>query len=121
MCIRDSLKATREELDIQSIKDVVHYLVHARKIYVIGFRSSAPLAQFLAYYLSYIFENPQLITLGTSDIYSQLLHVTREDVEMCIRDRFWERCMARPPYLRPGRIFQLLREKQRESACSAPW
>lgn len=75
-----NLKATREELDIQSIKDVVHYLVHARKIYVIGFRSSAPLAQFLAYYLSYIFENPQLITLGTSDIYSQLLHVTREDV-----------------------------------------
>ena len=59
-----NLKATREELDIQSIKDVVHYLVHARKIYVIGFRSSAPLAQFLAYYLSYIFENPQLITLG---------------------------------------------------------
>ena len=30
--------------------------------------------------MSYIFENPQLITLGTSDIYSQLLHVTREDV-----------------------------------------
>ena len=75
-----NLKATREELDIESIKDVVRYLVHARKIYVIGFRSSAPLAQFLTYYLSYIFENPQLITLGTSDIYSQLLHVTSEDV-----------------------------------------
>ncbi len=75
-----NLKATREELDIESIKDVVRYLVRARKIFVIGFRSSAPLAQFLVYYLSYIFENPQLITLGNSDVYSQLLHVTGEDV-----------------------------------------
>ena len=36
-----NLKATREELDIESIKDVVRYLVRARKIFVIGFRSSA--------------------------------------------------------------------------------
>ena len=42
--------------------------------------TSAPLAQFLVYYLSYIFESPQLITLGTSDIYAQLVHVCHEDV-----------------------------------------
>ena len=76
----NNLKETRQELNTDMIKDVVNCLVNARKIFVVGFRSSAPLAEFLVYYLSYIFENLTLVTLGTSDIYSQLVHVTGEDV-----------------------------------------
>ena len=76
----NNLKTTRQDLDINMFKNVVDDLVKARRIFVIGFRSSAPLAQFLVYYLSYIFESPQLITLGTSDIYAQLVHVCHEDV-----------------------------------------
>ncbi|MBQ9942529.1 MAG: MurR/RpiR family transcriptional regulator [Christensenellaceae bacterium] len=75
-----NLKATRQDLDTEMIKRVVKDIVNARRIYVVGFRSSAPLAQFLVYYLGYIFENPQLVTLGTSDIYAQLVHVSHEDV-----------------------------------------
>lgn len=75
-----NLKTTRANLNLALFQRVVEYLVHARQIFVIGFRSSAPLAQFLVYYLSYIFESPQLVTLGTADIYAQLVHVTDEDV-----------------------------------------
>jgi len=75
-----NLKATRQDLDIDMFRTVVDDIIKARRIYVVGFRSSAPLAQFLVYYLSYIFEDPQLITLGTSDVYAQLVHATKEDV-----------------------------------------
>ncbi|MGI6663970.1 MAG: MurR/RpiR family transcriptional regulator [Christensenellaceae bacterium] len=76
----NNLKATRQMLDMEVLEDVIESIVQARKIFVIGFRSSAPLAQFLTYYLSFIFENPQQITLGAADIYSQLVHVDKEDV-----------------------------------------
>ncbi len=76
----NNMKATRRTLDVEKVKTVVKYIVNAKKIYVIGFRSSAPLVQFLVYYLSFIFENPKSITLGTVDVYSQLIHAGKEDV-----------------------------------------
>ena len=75
-----NLKETRENLDTQAFMNVVDRLCRARRIFVIGFRSSAQLAQFLVYYLSYIMESPELITIGTADLYAQLMHATKEDV-----------------------------------------
>ena len=75
-----NLKATRQMIDADILRAVVDAITNARKIYVIGFRSSAPLAQFLVYYLSFIFEDPRLITQGMADIYSQLVHVGKDDV-----------------------------------------
>ena len=75
-----NLKATIDQLDIVTMEKVVDALINARKIFVIGFRSCAPLVQFMVYYLGYIFDNVQQITIGTSDIYSQLVHVKEGDV-----------------------------------------
>lgn len=75
-----NLKTTRANLDIKLFEKAVAYIVNAKKIYVIGFRSSAPLAQFLVYYLSYIFENPQHVTHDTTDIYAQLVHADEQSV-----------------------------------------
>ncbi len=76
----NNLKTTRANLDIKLFEKAVGYIVNAKKIYVIGFRSSAPLAQFLVYYLSYIFENPQHVTHDTTDIYAQLVHADEHSV-----------------------------------------
>ena len=75
-----NLKTTRANLDIKLFEKAVEYIINAKKIYVIGFRSSAPLAQFLVYYLSYIFENPQHVTHDTTDIYTQLVHADENSV-----------------------------------------
>ncbi len=75
-----NLKETRENLDTEAFMNVVDRLCKARRIFVIGFRSSSQLAQFLVYYLSYIMESPELITVGTADLYAQLMHATKEDV-----------------------------------------
>ncbi|MBR2223626.1 MAG: MurR/RpiR family transcriptional regulator, partial [Christensenellaceae bacterium] len=50
--------------------------------YIVGFRSSAPLAQFLAFYLRYILDNITLVSTENSDVFTQLLHVGEEDVVM---------------------------------------
>ena len=75
-----NLKNTVDMLDVNVINEVVDALVHAKKIFVIGFRSCAPLVQFVVYYLGYIFDNLHQVTIGTTDIYSQLVHVGEGDV-----------------------------------------
>lgn len=76
----NNLKTTRQMLDVEVINDVLNSIVKANRLFVIGFRSCAPLAQFLVYYLHFIFENPQLVTLGSVDIYSQLAPAGKGDV-----------------------------------------
>ena len=75
-----NLKETRENLDTEAFMNVVNLMCKARKIFVIGSRSSSQIAQFLVYYLSYILDNPQLITTGHFDIYAQLMHANKDDV-----------------------------------------
>ena len=44
-----NLKHTVDMLDVEVVNKVVDALVHAKKIFVIGFRSCAPLVQFIVY------------------------------------------------------------------------
>lgn len=75
-----NLKATRANLDVGMLKGIASDISRARKVYVLGFRSSAPLAQFLVYYMNYITDKACLITNGASDVYSYLVHASCEDV-----------------------------------------
>ncbi len=75
-----NLKTTRENLDINVFERVVDLITNARKLYIIGYRSSAPLCRFLAYYLSYIIEPPHVLSGETSDIHTQLVHISEKDV-----------------------------------------
>ena len=51
-----NIRATVEELDNHAFEEGVKRILNAKEIYVIGLRSAAPLAQFLGYYLNYIFD-----------------------------------------------------------------
>jgi len=75
-----NLKVTREDLDIGTFMQAVHLIAEAKTVYIIGFRSSAPLAQFFAHYLGFILESPHLISRDVSDVYSQLIHTGPKDV-----------------------------------------
>ncbi|MBQ4062569.1 MAG: MurR/RpiR family transcriptional regulator [Christensenellaceae bacterium] len=79
-----NIKATRDQLDADSFKKAAECLIAAKRIYVIGYRSSSPLAQFAVYYLNYIFDNVRLVSAGASDIYAQLMHAGHDDVVMAI-------------------------------------
>ncbi len=74
--INDSL----EILDPQAFETAVNMLLSSDRIFVIGLRSCAPLANFLVFYLNLIFENVRLIqTTSSSEIFEQLLRVGKKD------------------------------------------
>ncbi len=75
-----NLRATMEQMDIAVFEDVVNRLLSARAIYVMGLRSAAPLAQFMGYYLNYIFDNVRLVSSGATDVFEEISKLKENDV-----------------------------------------
>lgn len=76
----ENIKATLDTLDIEVFNKVVDSLFEARRIYIIGLRSSMALAEFLGFYLNLILDNVRVVSYGVSDIFEQLLRVGESDV-----------------------------------------
>ena len=75
-----NLRATLEQMDEGVFEDVVNRLLSARAIYVMGLRSAAPLAQFMGYYLNYIFDNVHLVSSGATDVFEEISKLKENDV-----------------------------------------
>lgn len=81
----ENIKYTAEHIDREAFDSAVNALINARKIYIIGVRSSSILAEFMNLYISLVFENVKLIrTTSESDIFEQLMHIGKEDVLFAI-------------------------------------
>ncbi|HAB59611.1 MAG TPA: N-acetylmannosamine kinase [Lachnospiraceae bacterium] len=77
----EKIRLTAEEIDEKAFKNAIEMLLHAKKIYIIGIRSSAPLASFLSYYLGLIFDHVVMIqSNSTSELFEQLYRIGEEDV-----------------------------------------
>lgn len=75
-----NLRATMEQMDSDVFEDVVKRLLSARAIYVMGLRSAAPLAQFMGYYLNYIFDQVHLVSSGATDVFEEISKLQENDV-----------------------------------------
>lgn len=75
-----NLRATMEQMDRDVFEDVVNRLLSARAIYVMGLRSAAPLAQFMGYYLNYIFDQVHLVSSGATDVFEEISKLQEDDV-----------------------------------------
>ncbi|MEG0381929.1 MAG: MurR/RpiR family transcriptional regulator [Christensenella sp.] len=80
----NNLRFTREHIDTENLVKIVDSIDRARKIYIMGTRSSGPLAEFLCYYMNYMNENIKLIRFDGSDIFSQILSADERDVAIAI-------------------------------------
>lgn len=77
----EKIRQTLEELDRESFNRAVDAIVSAKKIYIIGVRSSAALARFLAFYFNLIFDNVIEVSANTaSEVFESLLRVGEGDV-----------------------------------------
>jgi len=76
----ENIRATLEKINHQTFEDIVNSLFKARKIYIIGLRSSAALAEFLAFHLNLILDNVRVVAYGVSDIFEQMLYVDEQDI-----------------------------------------
>ena len=77
----DRLRRSVEMVDRREFQAAVDAVLKAKRIYILGVRSAAPLANFLGYYLNYIFRNVHIVTAsGASEMFEKIVGVGQEDV-----------------------------------------
>ena len=77
----EKLRQTGETVSREDFHAAVNAILKAKRIYILGVRSVAPLANFLGYYLNYMFNNVHVIS-GSSvgEMFERIVGVTSEDV-----------------------------------------
>jgi len=77
----DKLQITLEELDRPNFDEVVNAIENAKHLYLVGMRSSAALASFMAFYMNFLVDNVRLIHDTTAnEVYEQIMHIGPGDV-----------------------------------------
>ncbi|HBA62635.1 MAG TPA: N-acetylmannosamine kinase [Lachnospiraceae bacterium] len=77
----EKIRLTLGAIDQKAFEEAVDTILNARKIFVIGIRSCAPLANFLSFYLNLILDNVVLIhTNSSSEIFEQMIRIDEKDV-----------------------------------------
>lgn len=81
----EKIKHTCENIDRNSFNGAVDAIANAKRIYIIGVRSSSNLAGFLSHNLRMIFDNVRLLqTTSGSDMFEQLMNICEGDVLIAI-------------------------------------
>ena len=76
----ENIRATLEKINHNTFQDVVDNIFKAKRIYILGLRSSTALAEFLGFYLNLILDNVNIIAYGISDIFEQMINVSENDL-----------------------------------------
>ncbi len=74
------LRKTSERLDRNEFRTAVDTLLKARRIYVLGVRSTAALANFFGYYMNFMFSDVHVVTAsGAHEMFEKIVSVGPED------------------------------------------
>lgn len=77
---QQNIRKTVEALSQEDFDEVVSRLLRARRIYVMGLRSAAPLAQFLYLYLHQILDEVILVQNTLGDVFEEIARIGNQDV-----------------------------------------
>lgn len=76
----ENIRATLEKINENIFEDVVKNIFEAKRIYIIGLRSSTALSEFLGFYLNIILQNVKVVSYGISDVFEQMINVSEGDL-----------------------------------------
>ena len=76
----ENIRATMEKINYSTFEDVVNNIFEAKRIYIIGLRSSMALAEFLGFYLNVILQNVKTVGYGISDIFEEMINIGEGDL-----------------------------------------
>ncbi len=77
----DKIRMTMEEINRDDFSGAVDAIVQAKRIYILGVRSSVAVSSFLGFYFNLIFDNVvQVHSNSASEMFEQLLRVGEGDV-----------------------------------------
>ncbi len=75
-----NIRSTIDGIDNAAFLHAVQVISGAKRIYILGLRSAAPLAQFAGYYLHYIFDDVRVVAAGSTDVFEAISRIESEDV-----------------------------------------
>lgn len=75
---QEKIKDTLEHIDEHAFELAVDTIIKAKHIYIVGIRSCAPLAAFMAFYFNLMFENVTLLqTNNSSELFEQMVRISK--------------------------------------------
>lgn len=80
----DKLRQTGDTVSREDFNAAVNAILNAKRVFIMGVRSAAPLANFLGYYLNYMFNNVHIITTSGTEMFEKVVGVTSSDVVVAI-------------------------------------
>lgn len=98
----DMIRQTLDEIDRDAFQGAVDALIGAKRVYILGVRSSSALSSFVGFYFNLLFENVRLVhTNSVSEIFEQVLRVGPGDVVFGVSfPRYSKRTLSAMQYAR---------------------
>ncbi len=100
----EKIRLTLETVDKESFNLAVQKILGAKRIFILGTRTSAALSMFMGYYFNLMFENVRVLyESSNSEIFEQILRISPEDVLIGISfPRYSRRTVKAVRYARSG-------------------
>ncbi len=77
----EKLRQTDETLSRETFHAAVDAILKAKRIYILGVRSAAPLANFLGHYLNYMFNNVHVVNgFSVGEMFEKIVGINSDDV-----------------------------------------
>lgn len=77
----EKLRLSLDTVDHEQFRNAVDQIVGAKRIYILGLRSSTAIASFLGFYFNLLFEDVTLVhTTSVSEMFEQVLHIGPGDL-----------------------------------------
>lgn len=80
----DNIKETLDTLDQEVNENSINLLLSAKKVYIMGLRSSIYVAKYLGYYLNYILKDVSIVRMDMGEPVEQLLKMGEGDILLVV-------------------------------------
>ena len=80
----DNIKDTLDEIDEKAFEEAANRILKAKRIYIVGMRSSFTIAQYLGFYLGIILDSVHVIRTDMGDAFEQVVKINEDDVLIAI-------------------------------------
>lgn len=76
----EKIRQTEEMVSREEFSAAVNAILKAKRVYILGVRSVEPLANFLGYYLNYMFNNVHVVSgFGAGEMFEKIVSVNSSD------------------------------------------
>lgn len=76
----ENIKSTIDEINVDTFDKVIDSILTAKRVYILGLRSSTALAEYLGFYLGIILDDVKVVRTGISDVFEQIIRVDKDDL-----------------------------------------